>query len=75
MKGEFEMTECIAMVIGVILGAAVAILSKAEFPEKKTETTEANDAVLAREAINKQLENFFNYDGTANGQKSLGDDD
>ena len=54
------MTECIAMIIGVILGAAVAILAKVEFPEKRTEPTEANDAVLAREAINKQLENFFN---------------
>ena len=36
---------------------------------------EVNEAVLAREAINKQLENFFNYDGTSNGQKSIGDDD
>lgn len=70
------MTECIAMIIGVLLGAGIVFLAKYESkPEQKPEPAEANDSVLAREAINKQLENFFNYDGTANGQKSIGDDD
>ena len=64
------------MIIGVLLGSGIVFLAKHESnTEQKQETAEVNEAVLAREAINKQLENFFNYDGTSNGQKSIGDDD
>lgn len=70
------MTECIAMMIGVLLGAGIVFLAKHEIkPEKKTETAEISEAGLAHGALQKQIENFFNYDGTGNGQKSIGDDD
>lgn len=70
------MTECIAMVIGIILGAGIFALARLDInTEKKEERAEPSEAILEKEAMQKQFENFLNYDGTANGQKSIGDDD
>lgn len=76
------MSECIAMVIGFVLGAGCAIIAGRNITESvhtntdnathREETSAAG--VSEDERLKKQFENFLNYDGTDKGQVSIGDE-
>ncbi len=79
------MSECIAMVIGFVLGAGCVILAQASGKlsagsDKRAEqspapTTIAKENVSERAQLQKQWENFLNYDGTTKGQVEIGGDE
>ncbi|MBR6651407.1 MAG: hypothetical protein IKL36_08390 [Clostridia bacterium] len=73
-------------IIGVIVGAAIVLVAKTERKsdpreeaEKKGEnppTAEAVPPPLGKERfLQKQIENFLNYNGSESGQVSIGDDE
>lgn len=84
------MSECIAMAIGFILGAACAIIanrvpfalkpSQSAVPTARPvgepfgEVVTEDEESKRRELLNKQWENFLNYDGTDKDQMPIGDE-
>ena len=71
------MIGCISMAVGVILGAAIVLVAKAEWKSdpREEERRADNPRYEQKESIQKQIENFLNYDGSASGQVSIGDDE
>ena len=70
------MIVCIAMGIGMILGASLVIIVFREAgrhsEEEKTESIEKREEVPAEnKELMRQIENFLNYNGTEAGQKDL----
>ena len=72
---------CIATIIGFVLGAA-CVIGTILFEERKNETPLPSAALtpspreegVDEENLKKQWENFINYDGTPDGQTSIGDE-
>ena len=65
-------------IIGVIVGAAIVLVAKAEWksdPRDEAERGADNPRSEQKESMQKQIENFLNYDGSASGQVSIGDDE
>jgi hypothetical protein len=79
------MSECIAMAIGFGLGAvasvaAVLVAVRMMEGEKREEHNSApadvpidGEEAMRKEKLQKQWENFLNYDGTEKGQVSIED--
>lgn len=80
------MSECIAMAIGFIMGAGCALISGSGqrtrrerndtqvIPRDDTKGAGAVRGKNEREILQKQWENFLNYDGTGEGQMPIGDE-
>lgn len=71
------MSYCIATVIGFVLGA-VCVIGTMLFKERDTSSGSRRLAPSPqgeeRRVLNKQWENFLNYDGSDKDQMSIGDE-